>query len=45
MLTARSIATGTSDGALIDLPSPLLDEFIEFLYGGAFTFAVSREAT
>jgi len=43
MMSARSTALGTSDGAVVDPASPLLDEFIEFAYGGAFTFAISRD--
>jgi hypothetical protein len=44
MMNARSTAIGASDDALIDPASPLLDEFIEFAYRGAFTFAISRES-
>jgi hypothetical protein len=43
MMNARSEAIGASDGAAIDRLAPLLDEFIEFAYGGAFAFAISRE--
>jgi hypothetical protein len=38
MMNARSEAIGASDGT-----APHLDEFIAFAYGGAFTFAISRE--
>ena len=43
MINARSVARATRGESTIELLSGVLDEFIEFLYGGAFTFAVSTD--
>ena len=42
MVTARaaSVGTGVTDAALLSL----IDEFIQYLYGGAFTFAIVTSA-
>jgi hypothetical protein len=44
MIAARSVALADSDKPVDDLPSGVLEEFIEFAYGGAFQFAISGES-
>ena len=43
MVNARSVAMATSGELTGELLAGVLDEFIEFAYGGAFTFAVSPD--
>jgi hypothetical protein len=40
MIEARSLALADGDKIVSDLLPGLLEEFIEFAYGGAFTFAI-----
>lgn len=43
MIAARSVALARSGKPIGDLPSGVLEEFIEFAYGGAFQFAIWGE--
>lgn len=44
MIEARAIAIAGSGKPACDLPPGLLEEFIEFAYGGAFEFAILEDA-
>jgi hypothetical protein len=43
MIEARSAALASSDKGVSELLPGVLDEFIEFAYGGAFAFAISSD--
>lgn len=43
MINARAVALASSGKADCELLPGVIDEFIEFAYGGAFEFAIQRE--